>query len=184
MGRHSTYPTLYDECKRISISDLKRWEYLNPHQNKSGVITWSRNGNQTGRISISINTQSVNPYLELDYAWNDKPINYRIQLVSLPSNLGKGVVWFFICPHTGCRCRVLHLIGGYFYHRTAFNGCFYEKQTESHRHRRFEKRFGESFRIEKILSQNNRKKIRQYYNGKPTKRYLKLLKQLNEPLFP
>jgi len=98
MPKHPTFPTLYDECKSISISDLKRWEYFKPNQYKSGVITWSRNGDKTGSISIAVNTHSESPYMELDYRCNKAPINYRVQLVSIPSNLGKGVVWFFICP--------------------------------------------------------------------------------------
>jgi hypothetical protein len=119
MPKFPTFPTIYDNCKTVSISDLKRWEYLKPNQFKSGLITWSINGNKSGSISIRTNTNSENPYLELDYKCNETPINYRVQLVSIPSNLGKGVVWFFICPRTGKRCRKLHLADIYFYHRSA-----------------------------------------------------------------
>ena len=108
MAKPSTYPTLYDECKTVSIAFLKEHGYLNPGQYKSGIITWSRNGNKTGSISIAVNKYKESSYLELDYRCNDKPINYKVPLVSLPSNIGKGVIWFFLCPNTGKRCRKLY----------------------------------------------------------------------------
>ena len=61
MPKPHTFPTLYNEALQISISKLKEWEYLNPEQIKSGTITWSRNGNQTGSISIQVNTHSEQP---------------------------------------------------------------------------------------------------------------------------
>jgi len=172
MPKFPTFPTLYDECKTISISDLKLWGYLNPNQYKRGTISWSRNGSKTGSISIYANTHIENPYIELDYQCNSNPINYRVQLVSIPSNIGKGVVWFFVCPYTGKRCRKLHLVDTYFYHRSAFKGCMYEKQTYSHKTRKLYKSFEIIFGTEKIYD----KYFKTYYAGKPTKRYQKLLK--------
>jgi hypothetical protein len=176
MAKLPTFPTLYDNCKTISISDLKRWEYLKPNQHKTGVITWSRNGNKTGKISIAVMTYSEPLYLELDYRCNDISINYRVQLVSVPSNLGKGVIWYFICPKTRIRCLKLHLVDTYFYHRTAFRGCFYEKQVKSLTARNIEKQFGLLFGIDKVYEEIYSKHFKKQYNGKPTKRYLRLLK--------
>ena len=123
MPKPHTFPTLYNEALQIHISKLKGWGYLDPEQIKSGTLNWSRNGNPTGSISIQVNTHSEQPYLELDYKYRDEaPINYRVQLVSALSNLGKGVVWYFVCPHTKKRCRKLYSIGGYFLHREAFSG--------------------------------------------------------------
>lgn len=180
MPKFPTFPTLYDDLKTISISDLKRWEYLKPDQFKNGEMTWSRGGNKTGSISFAVNTQAIPPYIELDYKASDKPINYRVRLTSILSNLSKGYVWFFICPHTGKRCRKLHLASGYFYHRSAFTHCMYEKQTHSRKSRSigrlFEKCFGSEKAYEKIYSKNFKK----HYNGKPTKQYLKLMKQIEK----
>jgi hypothetical protein len=178
MPKCSTFPTLYDNCKIISISDLKRWEYLKPNQYKSGVITWSRHRNKTGSISIAVNTNAEPPYMELDYTCNKAPINYRVQLVTIPSNLGKGVIWFFICPRTGRRCRKLHCADTYFYHRSAFRGCFYEKQIQSHYYRKLEKQFGLLFGIDEVYKKIYAKHFKNQYNGKPTKLYLKLMKQV------
>jgi len=103
MPKPHTFPTLYDEVKTVSIFFLTKQGYLKPNQWQSGTITWSSNGNKTGSISIQVNTQSEPPYLLFDYKRNEALINYKVQLVSAPSNLGKGVVWYFVCPFVGKR---------------------------------------------------------------------------------
>ncbi len=176
MPRHSTWPTLFDECKTINIRFLKKNGYLKDGIFRGGQMTWSRNGEQTGSISFTINTLSNSSYMELDYKYRDeKNVNYQVRLVSIPSNLGKGVIWYFLCPSTGKRCRKLYLIQGLFLHRKAFRGCFYEKQLYSHRNRNmcrtFQKFFGSDKAYEAIYS----KYFKKHYKGKPTKRYLKLM---------
>ncbi len=180
MPKPHTFPTLYDEVLQISITKLKELEYLNPEQFKSGIITWSRNGNQTGRISIIVNTQSQQPYIELDYKYGDEPRNYKVSLVSVLSNLGKGVIWYFLCPQTNKRCRKLYSISGYFFHREAFNGCMYESQTYSKQYRHLDKTLGAYFRADDLYSQLYQKHFKKTYAGKPTKRYLKLMKQIQK----
>jgi len=175
MAKYPTYPILYDDCKTLSISDLKRWNYINPNQYKSGVIKWSSNGNETSSINIRTSTYTNNSYLELSYRLNEIPINYRVPLVSIPSNLGKGIVWFFICPSSGKRCRKLHFVDTYFYHRSAFRGCMYEKQTKSKKQTQTSKLFDKLFESEKIDNLIYSKHFKKYYNGKPTKRYLQLI---------
>lgn len=178
MAKFPSYPTLFDECKTISISDFRKWGYLKSNQILNGVITWSRNGNKTGSISISVNTFVESPFVELNYNCNGTPIKYKVPLIDVDSNLGKGLVWFFVCPHTGKRCRKLHLVGNYFYHRSAFRNCMYETQTKSHKSRNFTslfvKSFGASDSYDKICSKN----FKQYYNGQPTKRYIKAMKRI------
>ena len=178
MPKPHTFPTLYDELKTVSISFLTKHGYLKPNQWQSGTITWSRNGNKTGSISIRVSTLPGNPFLELDYLCNETPINYKVCLVSAPSNLGKGVVWYFICPHTGKRCRKLYLGDTYFYHRSAFRGCMYEKQTQSKKSRYLDKTVGVYFQSDQLFEQLYKKHFKKQYAGKPTKKYLKLTKQI------
>ena len=178
MPKPHTFPTLFDEVKTVSISFLTKHRYLKPNKWKSGTITWSSNGNKTGSISIQVNTLSESPYLLLDYKCNEIPINYRVKLVSAPSNLGKGIVWFFVCPHTCKRCRKLYLAHTYFYHRSAFKGCMYEKQTKSKKSRYLDKTLGAYYRTEKLFEQLYKKHFKKRYAGKPTKKFLKLTKQI------
>ena len=178
MPKPATFPTLWNECKTISISFLNKHGYLRPNLFQSGLIAWNKNGNKTGEISIRINTESESLYIELDYLYNTKPINYRVQLVPTPSNLGKGIIWFFICPRSGKRCRKLYLADTYFYHRSAFRGCMYEKQTHSKKYRGLDKTLGVYFRSDQLFEQLYKKHFKKQYAGKPTKKYLKLIKQI------
>ena len=180
MPKPHTFPTLYNEALQISISKLKEWEYLNPEQIKSGTITWSRNGSQTGRISIQVNTHSEQPYIELDYKYRDEPRKYKVYLTSTPSNLNKGEIWYFICPQTKKRCRKLYSIGGYFLHREAFNGCMYETQAQSKKYRELDKTLGAYFEIDNLYSELYKKNFKKTYAGKPTKKYLRIMEQIQK----
>jgi len=180
MPKPRTFPPLYNEALQISISKLKEWEYLNPEQIKSGTLSWGRNGNPTGSISIKVNTHSEQPYIELDYKYRDEPRNYKVRLVSMPSNLGKGLIWYFLCPQTNKRCRKLYSIGGYFLHREAFNGCMYETQTQSKKYRQLDKTLGAYFKTDDLYSQLYQKHFKKTYAGKPTKRYLRIMEQIQK----
>ena len=180
MPKPHTFPTLYNEALQIHISKLKGWGYLNPEQIKSGTLNWSKNGNPTGSISIQVNTKSEQPYIELDYKYRDEPRNYKVRLVSKPSNLGKGLIWYFLCPQTNKRCRKLYSIGGYFLHREAFSGCMYETQTQSKKYRQLDKTFGAYFKIDNLYSELYKKNFKKTYAGKPTKRYLRIMEQIQK----
>lgn len=180
MPKPYTFPTLYNEALQISISKLKEREYLNPEQIKSGTITWSRNGSQTGSISIQVNTHSDQPYIELAYKYRDEPRKYKVYLTSTHSNLNKGEIWYFICPHTKKRCRKLYSIGGYFLHREAFNGCMYETQTQSKKYRQLNKTLGAYFKSDNLYSELYKKNFKKSYAGKPTKKYLRIMEQIQK----
>lgn len=117
--RIGSYPTTYDQRKSFSISDLRKLKYLQPDCWKSGKLSWSRNGTPTGKISIQVNTIAAAPYVQLIYTCNDQNRNYEVPLFQLPSNLGAGYVWYFLCPFTQKRCKKLYFINGYFQHREA-----------------------------------------------------------------
>lgn len=180
MPKLHTFPTLFDEVLKLNISKLKEWGYLNPEQVQNGTITWSRNNNKTGSISIKVNTLADQPYLELDYNFRDEPRNYKVYLTSVPSNLGKGFVWYFLCPETHKRCRILYSIGGYFLHREAFNGCMYESQTYSKKTRDLIKLLDPHFKSEKLYSELYKKHLKKSYAGKPTKKYKRLVQEIEK----
>jgi len=48
--------------------------------------------------------------------------NYLFHFTAIPSNLGKGEVWYFVCPCTRKKCRILYLWGNstVFAHRSAY----------------------------------------------------------------
>ncbi len=180
MPKPYTFPTLYDEALQINISKLKEWGYLKPEQIKSGTLTWSRNGNETGKISIRVNTLSNQPYIELDYNFRNEPRYYKVKLVSVSSNLGNGLIWYFLCPKTNKRCRKLYSIDGYFLHREAFQGCLYESQIKSKYAQKIDETLGAFFKSDELHGQLYQKYFKKTYAGKPTKRYLKIMQQIEK----
>jgi len=63
-------------------------------------------------------------------------------------------------------------------HRSALPSGMYSKQTHSKKWRFMEKAFGSYFDSDKYYQELHSKHFKRYYNGEPTKRYLKLLKHL------
>lgn len=174
MPKQPTFPKLYDELKTLSVSFLKKHGYLKPNQLQSGTVTWSTGGNVTGTIAIIVSMQPGAEHLALDYSCNGKPVNYRVRLTPVPSNLGIGLLWYFVCPNTGKRCRKLYLADTYFLHRDAFSGCMYRKQAMSKYTRLLDRSIGIAFSTDELYNQLRRKHLKKQYAGKPTKRYLKL----------
>jgi hypothetical protein len=103
MPKFPTYPDCFDECKQITITDLRRLGFLGPGAVASGSYRWTRGGKPSG--SVSITTNMLEKFVQLDYCFNDgDPISYRIRLESLPKHFG-GCEFYFICPATGKRDR-------------------------------------------------------------------------------
>lgn len=176
MPKHQTFPTILDEVETISITFLKQQGYLKPNHIKCGTVSWKINGVKTSSISILVNT--LENYVEFDYRANKVPIQYRVELVKRTANIGNGVLWFFECPNTLKLCRKLYFFNSCFLHREACIGAMYVAQTYSKRTRAMIKVFNGFHRntYQTIYS----KHFRKYYQGKPTKRYLKASRQLEQ----
>lgn len=174
MPKVYTSPTLFDECKTISIKRLKEWGYLSGIGKQSGTITWSRFGEVYASIGITVDTSKENhSYIELKYNIDSVPVYNLIPLVKRKSNLGRGECWYFLCPKTVKLCRKLHSVGGHFYHRTAFKGCMYESQTYSKAFRVQVPYLRAVFWIEKSASIRYGKHYKTTYRNKPTKSFQK-----------
>ncbi len=174
MPKFPTFPTLYNDARQISLSKLKKWGYFKPGQGKGCKLAWGKN--ETGSVLIQVNAlDEQNPYIKLEYNYLGKPINYRIQLIPVPSNLGIGVSWYFLCPRTGKRCRKLYWVDGYFFHREAFKGCMYESQTQSKKYRGLDNTLVADLRTDQLYEQLYKKHFKKQYAGKPTKKFLKLI---------
>jgi hypothetical protein len=180
MPKPYTFPTLYDEVKTVEISFLKKHGYLKTDQIKSGTTTWRTNGQKTGVVSILVNMKETIPYIEFDYKCNNEPINYKVSIIDIPSNLGKGTVYLFQCPRTHKLCRKLYLAYTYFLHRSAFKGCMYECQTQSKKIRGYNDVLGAYFKSDQYYSQLYKKHFKKTYGGKPTKKYLRLIEQVRK----
>lgn len=56
----------------------------------------------------------------------------------------------------------------------------YESQTNSKQYRFLDKVYGNEFKVDNIYEEIYSKNFKKTYNGKPTKRYLKLIKKLKK----
>jgi hypothetical protein len=177
MAKFPTFPDCFDEVKTITTGCLRRLGYL-----RSGVIVrhaslhWSRGGKPSGSINLDVNADDH--YLDLRYNVKGpqdvlaRPIEFRVSLESRISNLGKGTVWYFICPATGKRCRTLYGIGDYFLSRSAYPSAMYSSQTEGKQWRELSK----AFRVLNLEREHLEKRhSRTTYKGRLTRRYTRIL---------
>ncbi|AZA52054.1 hypothetical protein [Chryseobacterium sp. G0201] len=180
MGRYATFPTTIEDLRFLELKFLSKHHYLESNSIRSGVVTWSSKSGDKNSISIHSNINNDSGVLTLEYTLNqEQKINYQIKLISKISNLGKGLVWFFVCPFTGQYCRKLYLINGYFQHRTANPHLMYEKQIEPKIWRQWNKAFGAEFN-DHLYVELYSKYFKKFYNGKITKRYARIVKKLNQ----
>jgi len=179
MPKPTTFPELFDDALQINITKLKEFGYLSNYL-KQGTLNWRRNGKPIGSILIDVCINAERPYIELDYKYRDEPRKYKVNLITKPCNLANGVMWFFVCPSTGKHCRILHSIGGYFLHRTAFKGGIYESQIQSKKYREMDKQYGAYFKSERLYEQLYKKNLKKSYAGKPTKKYAKLIEEISK----
>lgn len=180
MPKAYTFPYLFDEVKSLSITDLKKMSYFIQNNTIGGTINWKMRGENTGSIGVKVTMNGNDTYIDLNYTCNNQDYNYRVFVVSVKSNLNKGKILYFKCKFTGMKCRKLHLINGRFQHRTAIKTGMYSTQTHSKKWLQIKRVFGSCFDNDKIYSEIYGKHFRQFYKGKPTKRYLKLMQRLKE----
>ena len=181
MGRYGNYPTTVEDCLTFRLKSLteNNSTYLISYGTRKGVTSWSRNGEVYSTINIEVTHSEYQTYIIFDYKCSGEPKRYKVNLEFKVSNLGKGVIWFFVCPSTGKLCRKLYLNSGYFLHRTAFKNMMYSKQIESKKFRNLSKVFEAYFIRDEVYSELYKKYFKTHYNCKPTKRYLRLKNQID-----
>ena len=177
MGRNGNYPTTIDDLREFDISFLSKNNYLKLNHKKVGGIIWTgANGNKND-IRITTDIKETKGTIILSYTVNKtENIDYTIRLITRPSNLGTGLLWFFLCPFTGKVCRKLHLINSYFKHRSALSGAMYQSQIEAKKWRNW---IG-VFNNEKLYSELYSKGFKRFYNGKITKRYARIKNKIDK----
>jgi hypothetical protein len=181
MGRYSRSPFILEDSLDLCISFLKSRGYMKPNSIRSGRVAWSRRGEEIASIAISQRTGEETGEIVLSYTTKGEDVEVEIQLESIPSNLGVGRVWYFICPHTGERARKLYCFSnGRFLSRKAYKEVYYESQLRSKFYRMLDSTLGRSFKIDSYYDQIYSKGFTKYYKGKKTRRYKKLLAKIKE----
>jgi hypothetical protein len=180
MPKTSKCPICFEDLHRLSLPFLRERGFLKPYTSKSEIISWYRGNYKTGSIRVTSCMDENRPTITLTYQIGERSMNEEIQLVSSPSNLGKGNIWFFVCPVSGKRCRKLYGSYGRFVHRDECKGDFYRKQIESKRERQMEKAYGPILRRDRITEEAYQKHFKKFYRGKPTRRYARILKEIDK----
>ena len=169
---------------RLELAWMKKHGYF-PRGGSiiTGSIRWSRQGEETGSIGISVNTSSDSPEITFSYRsqylgengeW--KSMNYSFPLEKIACRFG-GYKWFVRCGisrsgiHCGKRVRVLYGTGGYYACRTCAN-LSYDSCNTSNRMRGYP--FGvlaKLWKADEVYASLKRK----FYRGKPTQKYRRYL---------
>jgi hypothetical protein len=106
-------------------------------------------------------------------------MEYKIYFTSAPSNLGRGKVYYFVCPISNKRARILYKCYGslYWKHREAYNNrIYYDSQLYSKKYYTN----GRFWDLTHDLEELNKRIVKTHYKGKEThliKRRNKLIKR-------
>jgi hypothetical protein len=167
MGRRSTGAISTVECLQINISTIS------PHlKNGStflqGVINWTTGANISFKLERAHGGYEFELTYEKTYEGEKRSIDYKIHLITIPSNLGKGDVWYFLCPFTFQKCRILYMGYGSDYFKSRFgyrNRIYYRSQLSS----RLDKHNDKFWRLDEKLEKLYPAHPKTHYNGKQTK---------------
>jgi len=181
MGRYSTGTLIAETATRISLTYLLKKKFIVQGKSTWGKMNWS-NGCE---LNLLLNFADGEKYVLLMYdsMRNGEVVNHqcKIQLVAVPSNLGKGEVLYFACPVTHTLCRVLYLSNTslMFVSRRAFTSprLLYRSQTSSKMNRGNE-RYWSNDGVLKELSKSRKETFA--YNGKKTRYALRVERLLKK----
>jgi len=112
-GRRGGLPTVEDGL-RLDLADLMRKGVVRLGQANSGSLAWTYVGTGEKRASIGYETKCFDyssASVRLTYNVNGTSMDYRIWLERTPCNFG-GFRWWWLCPRSGQRVRVLCLPPG------------------------------------------------------------------------
>lgn len=167
MGRPDTGAITVGQCLQLHVKTFSN-EIKTGRINVTCSISW----NTGAEIKVSLISHQNRYYAILDYFKKDNsvqhPINYRVQIVGKPSNLGKGTIYYFLCPFSGKRCKILYMGYGshYFKSRQAYrHRIYYASQLSS----RLDKHNDKYWSLDKKLNSLYKKHSKSHYKGKPTK---------------
>ncbi len=184
MGRNKTGIYEVMECKKINLSYLIKKRLLVKGQVTESKMTWSARGETTGQIEIECGYLPDDKYLRLRYTITDrydrkeKDYDYRIELVGLPSNLGKGEVLYMMCPSGyDVMCRILYMAydAKKWYSRKFYEirgaPLYYPSQARCKEDYMFHRRHKYEDQLNKIWGKKN---FHHIHKGKKTKALIKL----------
>jgi hypothetical protein len=104
--------------RRIDVRWLRKQNYLHP--GISGPLSWSCNGQETGRINFKIEENNMTlSYRHRSQGKEWEKVEQIIPITRTPCNYGGSRKWF-LCPRCGKRVAVLYGAGKYFFCRCCY----------------------------------------------------------------
>lgn len=171
MGRNSTGAITTKESPRIELSFLVKDGFIKKNCRTRGSLSW------TNGSSILIESQylEIDKWIRLVYTLTDRNgdeynYDYKIYLDTVPSNLGKGDILYFLCPISGKRCKILYRAYGYhkWKSRETYNSRIYYPIQVSSKLGIANDRY---WQLKREIDNIYRKKhLKLEYDGKPTRK--------------
>lgn len=175
MGRNTTGAITVNQCLFINVNFYLKYIRNNVFP-FAGTTSW----NTGASITFILSKDETGICLELIYSKTIKEkkesFNYKVRIESVFSNLGKGNNYYFICPISGHRCKILYMGYGsnHFKCRKAYqNRIYYPCQLSS----RLNLNNDIYWRVERHLKTLYPKHPKTHYKGnltRPQKRIKKL----------
>lgn len=171
MGRPYTGTATVYSSPRLELARLQKAGYFTKGAEVRGSWSWT-NGDA---VNITTKWEGAEVFMELRYTWTHphtgqvEDMEQRIDMVSVPSNLGRGHVLYFRCPRTFRPCRIIYRA----YHARDFRSrwgfsyrLYYPAQVCGKLNR-----WNETYwSAERALEGTKGKRKPGTYKGKPTKR--------------
>jgi hypothetical protein len=176
MPKPSTHPTIINQQKTLTTGYLSKCGYFKTDYKTNGSTGWTSNKSKNLDISITSIMEKEDERIILTYYdFNNIQVEQTIYLTSKFSNLGTGLIWFFICPYTGAICRNLIFVCNRFMHLSNLKNAMYSTQLESKYWRKLFQLIPNIPTVKNVLNKPNEFNYKKYYKGKKTKRYQKHL---------
>ena len=178
MGRPSTGAQTTDTALDIDIRVLREIGLLRPNQIVSYHLKWRCRGEVSASVFVTVDTIAAQMIIAYTITQDDEKteVEQLVELTSIPSNLGKGRIWYFVCPASGERCKVIYCAYGYTYFksRKAYETrLYYQSQIDSKLDYHNERFFDVDKRITAL---ENKSHWHDYHKGRPTKAKIHLEK--------
>ena len=173
MGRRPTGITTVKQAQRLEITPFLRSLGEAAQKGATGILTLP-NGSEMAFKAIYTEGRG---WVELSYRiqYQDGPQDYlyRVEIESVPSNLGRGAVPDFICPWSRIRCKALYMAYGspVLKARAAYANRIYYPAQLSSRLSRFNDRY---WALEDELVRLCGERRSYSYLGKPTRKYKRI----------
>jgi hypothetical protein len=188
MGRNTTTAQSVESACKLDLRIMLKDGSIQKDMHLGGTISWKYGG----EISFESKLYENEKYVRVMYSTTDRKGNkveydYKIKIVSVPSNLKKGAILYFECPTTGRRARVLCSAYGndVFVHREYYKEVygrrlFYDSQRTSKAWYNNTMYFNYKKRVESFEKfMLTFKQWKRTYRGKET-RHFKRLRELKE----